>query len=79
MRLYGREAELAVLDDLLSKARAGNSGALVLRGDPGIGKTALLDAAVDRADGFRVIRAIGIEEESELPYAGLHLLLRSEL
>ena len=79
MRLYGREAELAVLDDLLSKARAGNSGALVLRGDPGIGKTALLAAAVDRADGFRVISATGVEEEAELPYAGLHLLLRSEL
>src|ERR1700751_1710351 len=79
MRLYGRKAELAVLDDLLSKARAGNSGALVVRGDPGIGKTALLAAAADRADGCRVIRATGVEEESELPYAGLHLLLRSAL
>lgn len=79
MRLYGREAELAVLDDLLGKARAGNSGALVLRGDPGIGKTALLAAAVERADGFRVISATGVEEEAELPYAGLHLLLRSDL
>jgi DNA-binding CsgD family transcriptional regulator len=79
MRLHGREAELAVLDDLLSKARAGNSGALVVRGDPGIGKTALLAAAVDRADGFRIIRAAGVEEEAELPYAGLHLLLRPVL
>ena len=79
MRLYGREAELAVLDDLLRKARAGNSGALVLRGDPGIGKTALLAAAVDRADGCRFIRATGVEEEAELPYAGLHLLLRPAL
>src|SRR5215469_16426834 len=79
MRLYGREAELALLDDLLSRARAGSSGALVLRGDPGIGKTALLAAAADRADGFLIIRAAGVEEESELPYAGLHLLLRSVL
>jgi DNA-binding CsgD family transcriptional regulator len=79
MRLYGRQAELAVLDDLLSKAREGNSGALVVRGDQGIGKTALLAAAADRADGFLIIRAAGVEEESELPYAGLHLLLRSVL
>src|SRR6185437_6393474 len=79
MRLYGREAELAVLDELLNKARAGNSGALVLRGDPGIGKTALLAAAAERADGCRVIRATGVEEEAELPYAGLHLLLRPTL
>src|ERR1700751_5171130 len=79
MRLHGREAELAVLDDLLSKARAGNSGALVVPGDPGIGKTALLAAPVDRADGFRIIRAAGVEEEAELPYTGLHLLLRPAL
>ena len=57
----------------------GTSGALVLRGDPGIGKTALLAQAAERASGFRVIRAAGIEEESELPFAGLHLLLRPAL
>ena len=79
MGLHGRTAELAALDDLLDQARQGTSGALVLRGDPGIGKTALLAEAVQHADGFRVIRAAGVEEESELPYAGLHLLLRSAL
>jgi hypothetical protein len=79
MRLYGRDAELTALDDLLDRARGGSSGALVLRGDPGIGKTALLAEAIERADGFQVIRAAGVEEEAELPYAGLHLLLRSAL
>src|SRR5919204_3946285 len=79
MRLYGRGAELAALDHLLDQAREGSSGALVLRGEPGIGKSALLAEAIERADGFRIIRAAGVDEESELPYAGLHLLLRSAL
>src|ERR1700679_396256 len=79
MRLYGRDAELAALSDLLDQARQGTSGALVLRGDPGIGKTALVSHITTRADGFRVIRGTGIEEESELPFAGLHLLLRPAL
>jgi DNA-binding CsgD family transcriptional regulator len=79
MRLYGRDAELAALSDLLDQARQGASGTLVLRGDPGIGKTALVSHVISRADGFRVIRGAGIEEESELPFAGLHLLLRPAL
>ena len=79
MQLYGRDAELAVLGDLLDQARNGASGTLVLRGDPGIGKTALVTQATAAADGFRVIRVAGIEEESELPFAGLHLLLRPVL
>jgi DNA-binding CsgD family transcriptional regulator len=79
MQLYGRDAELAALSDLLDQARKGTSGTLVLRGDPGIGKTALVSCVTARADGFRVIRGTGIEEESELPFAGLHLLLRSAL
>jgi len=79
MQLYGRDAELAVLGDLLDQARNGASGTLVLRGDPGIGKTALVTHATAAADGFRVIRVAGIEEESELPFAGLHLLLRPVL
>jgi DNA-binding CsgD family transcriptional regulator len=79
MQLYGRDAELAALSALLDQAREGTSGTLVLRGDPGIGKTALISHIASRADGFRVIRGAGIEEESELPFAGLHLLLRPAL
>jgi DNA-binding CsgD family transcriptional regulator len=79
MRLHGRDAELALIDDLLGRARDGDSGVLVLRGDPGIGKSALLAVAAGRAGDFRVMRAAGIEEESELPYAGLQLLLRPAL
>jgi DNA-binding CsgD family transcriptional regulator len=79
MQLYGRDAELAALSDLLDQARQGTSGTLVLRGDPGIGKTALVSHLIARADGFRVIRGAGIEEESELPFAGLQLLLRPAL
>src|ERR1700722_6315418 len=79
MQLYGRDAELAALGDLLERARKGTSGTLVLRGDPGIGKTALVGHITARAEGFLVIRGSGIEEESELPFAGLHLLLRPVL
>ncbi|MFF4988939.1 ATP-binding protein [Streptosporangium saharense] len=76
--LYGRAAEQAVIDRLLSEARAGRSGALLVRGEPGIGKTALLDHAAAGGD-MRVIRGTGIESEAELPFAGLHLLLRPVL
>ncbi|HEY3881141.1 MAG TPA: AAA family ATPase [Trebonia sp.] len=79
MQLYGRGTELAALTNLLDAARAGTSGTLVLRGDPGIGKTALVGHVSAGADGFLVIRSAGIEEESELPFAGLHLLLRPVL
>jgi DNA-binding CsgD family transcriptional regulator len=79
MQLHGRDAELAVLGDLLDRARDGTSGTLVLHGDPGIGKTALVTQVTAGADGFRAIRVAGIEEESELPFAGLHLLLRPVL
>jgi DNA-binding CsgD family transcriptional regulator len=72
--LRGRHRECAVLDDLLGKAQAGASGVLVLRGEPGIGKTALLDYVASRADGFRVDRVSGVQWEMELPFAGLHLL-----
>uniref|UniRef100_UPI000A578BC9 AAA family ATPase n=1 Tax=Kitasatospora sp. MY 5-36 TaxID=1678027 RepID=UPI000A578BC9 len=74
--LYGREGEQASVDGLLDGARAGRSGVLLLRGEAGIGKTALLDDAVARAgEAFRVVRAAGVEYEAELPYAGLSLLL----
>jgi hypothetical protein len=74
--LRGRRAEQERVDALLAAARDGISGALVVRGEPGIGKTALLEYAAQRADGMRVVRGAGIESEAELPFAGLHLLLR---
>jgi DNA-binding CsgD family transcriptional regulator len=76
--LIGREAETARLEQLLAAARLGTSGALLLRGVAGIGKTALLAAAEAQAaeEGFLVLRATGIESEEELPYATLHQLLR---
>jgi DNA-binding CsgD family transcriptional regulator len=74
--LVGRESELAALGALLDSAREGRSGALLLRGEAGIGKTALLAHAATAATGFRILRATGIESEAELPYATLHQLLR---
>ena len=74
--LIGRETEMAGLGRLLDAARGGTSGALVLRGEAGIGKTALLQHAVEAAGDFQVLRATGIEYEAELPYAALHQLLR---
>lgn len=72
--LAGRAAECARLDQLMQRMRAGDSDVLVLRGEPGIGKTALLTYAAAQADGCRVVHLRGIESEMELPYAGLHLL-----
>ncbi|WP_406091435.1 AAA family ATPase [Kitasatospora purpeofusca] len=78
--LYGRERERAAVDALLDGARGGRSGVLLLRGEPGIGKTAVLEYAVAAAgDGFRVVRATGVEYEAELPFAGLSLLLATGL
>ncbi len=77
--LHGRERECAQLDGLLDAARAGRSGALVLRGEAGIGKSALLDYAGERADGFRILRGAGIESESEFPFAAVHQVLRPVL
>ena len=73
-QLRGRRAECERLDQLLSGARAGTSGALVVRGEAGVGKTALLDYLVAHATGCRVARASGVESEMELAYAGLHQL-----
>jgi hypothetical protein len=77
--LHGRSTEMARIDELLAAARAGRSGALVVRGEAGVGKTALLDYAAAAADGMRVLRGTGIESEAELPFAALHLLLRPGL
>jgi DNA-binding CsgD family transcriptional regulator len=72
--LLGRDRELAALDRVLATARAGSSAVLVLRGEAGIGKTALLDYAAGRAVGFRTVGVFGIEAEMELPFASLHQL-----
>jgi DNA-binding CsgD family transcriptional regulator len=76
MILHGREAEQQVIDGLLAGARSGRSGVLVVRGEAGIGKTALLDYAAAAAGEMLVLRATGVETEAELAFAGLHLLLR---
>lgn len=72
--LLGRASECKTLDDLVAGARAGRSGVLVLRGEPGIGKTALLRHLLARATGCRTITAAGVQSEMELSYAGLHQL-----
>lgn len=73
-KLTGRGAECAQLDDLLAAARSGHSQILVLRGEAGIGKTALLGYLSDAAADFEVIRAAGVESDMELAYAGLQQL-----
>jgi DNA-binding CsgD family transcriptional regulator/uncharacterized protein YbjQ (UPF0145 family) len=72
--LRGRRRECDALDRLLTAVRRGDSAALVVRGESGIGKTALLEHAVERAPDFRVERAAGLESETELEFAGLHQL-----
>jgi tetratricopeptide (TPR) repeat protein len=78
-RLIGRDVEVRRLDALLDEVRAGASRALVMHGDPGIGKTALLVHVGVQAAGLRVLRASGAEAEMELPFAGLQLLCSSML
>jgi DNA-binding CsgD family transcriptional regulator len=72
--LRGRDNERDVLDGLLRNVRAGESRVIVVRGDAGVGKSAMLEYVVGEASGCRVLRAAGIEYEMELPYAGLHQL-----
>ncbi len=72
--LRGRARECARLDELLAAARRGESGALVLRGEAGMGKTALLDYAAGQGERCTVVRAVGVESEMELPFASLHQL-----
>jgi DNA-binding CsgD family transcriptional regulator len=71
----GREKECAVLDGLLVSAREGRSATLVIRGEAGIGKTALIDYAVGAAGDFLTVRLTGVESERELGFAALHRLL----
>jgi DNA-binding NarL/FixJ family response regulator len=72
--LRGRTSECALLDDLVSAIRRGESRSVVLRGEAGIGKTALLDYLVASASNLRVLRAAGVELEMELAFASLHQL-----
>ena len=74
--IVGRAAELDGLGELLESALRGRSGVLVIRGEAGIGKSVLLDAAADRAERFTVMRVAGVESEMELPYAALQQLCR---
>src|SRR5258708_39675219 len=69
--LRGRGVECGVLDGLVAEVRAGRSRVLVIGGEPGIGKTALLGYAAGTAGDFRVARAGGVESEMELPFAAL--------
>jgi DNA-binding CsgD family transcriptional regulator len=77
--LIGRSAECGRLDRLLAGGRDGQSAVLVLRGAPGTGKTTLLEYAAESAPSYRVVRAVGVESEMELPFAGLHQLCGSLL
>jgi DNA-binding CsgD family transcriptional regulator len=74
--LVGRDRERARIDALLEGALAGESGALIVRGEPGIGKTALLDYAAARSGGMKLLGTAGVEAEADLAFAGLYGLLR---
>src|SRR3954452_24667318 len=72
--LLGRVSERDALERLVAGVRAGQSRVLVVRGEAGVGKTALLEHLAAAADGCRIARAAGVESEMELPFAGLHAL-----
>ena len=77
--LVGREPERGDVERVLERARSGESATLALVGEPGIGKTALLDHAAERAGGMRLLRARGVESEAQIPFASLLELLRPAL
>ncbi|WP_420847121.1 ATP-binding protein [Nonomuraea basaltis] len=77
--MYGRSPEQEQLRHLLTRAQAGDSAALVISGEAGIGKTALLEHLAAEAGPARILRTTGIEAETELPFAALHQLLRPAL
>ncbi|HEX8489081.1 MAG TPA: AAA family ATPase [Propionibacteriaceae bacterium] len=76
MSLFGRDAERTAIASLVERARQGQGGALVLHGDPGVGKSALLAEALQHADGMQMLRTQGVESESPLAFAAIHRLLR---
>ncbi|GAA2582072.1 AAA family ATPase [Actinomadura fulvescens] len=77
--MYGRDGECAAIEGLLAGGRSGHSGVLVLHGEPGVGKSALLDFAYEAAGDMRALRCAGVESEMDLAFAGLHQLLRPVL
>ena len=77
--LVGRQGEIDRIGQLLDGVREGRPGVVVVRGEAGVGKSALLEHAADQAQGFTVLSCAGIETESELAYAALHQLLRPVL
>jgi DNA-binding CsgD family transcriptional regulator len=77
--LLGREREREVLDRLLDGVRAGRGGAVVMHGEAGVGKTALLEYAVEAAPEFRIARTVGVEAEMELPFAAVQQLCAPSL
>src|SRR5262245_11205470 len=77
--LFGRDVERGRLERLVNEARDGRSGSLLLRGEAGIGKSALCAYAAEQAAGMTVLRTRGVESESELAFAGLAQLLRPAL
>ena len=77
--VVGRAAETALIERLLQEAREGRSKALLISGEPGVGKSELLRYALERAEGMRVLRVRGVESESELPFSALSDLLRPVL
>ncbi len=79
MQLLGRGAECGVLDQLAEAVCAGESRALVVHGEPGVGKTALLEYLAGQASGCQVARTAGVQSEMELAFAGLHQLCASML
>jgi DNA-binding CsgD family transcriptional regulator len=75
MDLVGREVETNAIEDILRAAREGLSGTLVVRGEAGIGKTAVLNWAEKNADDFHILKVDGVESEQSMSFAGLHRLL----
>ncbi|MEU5346980.1 AAA family ATPase [Streptomyces sp. NPDC020766] len=72
--LRGRRGECGALDEVVARTRAGQSQVVVLRGEPGVGKSALVEYLVGSATGCQTLRAVGVESEMELAFAGLHQL-----
>ncbi len=79
VELLGRQREREVVDRLLESARDGHGGVVAVYGEPGVGKTALIECAIGSAADFRVARSVGVEGEMELAFAALHQLCSQSL